>query len=70
MDERINGLVVVDVKQGSAFEGIFPQGAVIEQINRKPVADLAAAKALLHDGRNVALVYFKGVRRFMLFNLH
>ena len=70
VDERINGLVVVDVKQGSAFEGIFPQGAVIEQINRKPVADLAAAKALLHDGRNVALVYFKGVRRFMLFNLH
>ena len=67
IDERITGLVVVDVKPGSGYENIFPQGSIIEAINRTPVADLGAAKGLIRDGRNIALVYFQGVRRFMVF---
>ncbi|MFI5335455.1 MAG: Do family serine endopeptidase [Opitutales bacterium] len=67
IDERINGIVVTDIKQGSSYETQFPQGAVIETINRRAVTDLASAKEALREGRNIALVYYRGVRRFIIF---
>ena len=43
----------------------LPQGAVVVEINRSPVEDLAAAKALLHPGRNLLLVYSQGYQRYV-----
>lgn len=68
LDSRIEGIVVTEVAQDSPFARYFPQGAVIEQINRTAVTDLASAKrALLPGERNLALVNFRGARRHVLF---
>jgi len=37
---------------------------VIVEINRAPVEDIATAKALLHPGRNLLLVYYQGVQQY------
>lgn len=67
IDERVDGLVVTDVAEGSAYSQIFPRGAVIVQLNRVPVADLASAKRELRDGRNFAYVYYRGAFRYIPF---
>jgi len=67
IDERVDGLVITEVADTSPYRENFPQGAVIEQINRVPVADLASAKRALHDGRNIALVYYRGTYRYVMF---
>ncbi|HVZ64546.1 MAG TPA: Do family serine endopeptidase [Lacunisphaera sp.] len=67
IDDRVDGLVITDVSNDSAYRDNFPQGAVIEQINRVPLTDLASAKRVIHDGRNIALVYYRGVYRYILF---
>jgi len=48
IDSRIVGLVVAKVDEKSAYAEDLPQGAVIVEINRSPVDDLAGAKALIH----------------------
>jgi serine protease Do/serine protease DegQ len=68
IDDRVDGIVITDVAPGSPYRDNFPQGAVIEQLNRVPVTDLASAKRALHDGRNIALVYFRGVYRYVGFS--
>ena len=60
IDSRINGLVVTKVDEKSDSAQYLSQGAVIVEINRSPVADIAAAKALVHPGGNLLLVYFPG----------
>jgi Do/DeqQ family serine protease len=67
IDERVDGLVITDIAADSPFAQIFPQGAVIEQINRIPITDLATAKRAVHAGRNIALVYYRGVYRYLSF---
>ncbi len=67
IDDRIDGIVITDITEASPYRDIFPQGAVIEAVNRVPVADLAAAKRVLHPGRNLALVNYRGGRRFVVF---
>jgi serine protease Do/serine protease DegQ len=67
IDDRVEGLVITEVANESAYRGNFPQGAVIEQINRVPVTDLASAKRVMHDGRNIALVHYRGVYRYIMF---
>ncbi len=67
IDERVDGLVVTEVAESSAYRQIFPQGAVIVQLNRVPVADLASAKRELRDGRNLAFVYYRGAFRYITF---
>jgi serine protease Do/serine protease DegQ len=67
IDERVDGLVITEVADTSPYRDNFPQGVVIEQINRVPVADLATAKRALHDGRNIALIYYRGVYRYVMF---
>jgi serine protease Do/serine protease DegQ len=67
IDDRIDGIVITDITEASPYRDIFPQGAVIEAVNRVPVADLAAAKRVLHPGRNLALVNNRGGRRFVVF---
>ncbi len=68
IDDRVEGIVITEVAPASPYREIFPQGAVIAAINRVPVTDLASAKRLLRDGRNIALVYYRGVYRYIGFN--
>ncbi len=70
VDDRVEGLVITEVDNDSPFRQYFPQGAVIVQLNRVPVTDLASAKHLLRDGRNLAFVYLGGVYRYIIFPNH
>lgn len=67
IDERVEGLVVTEVAENSAYSQVFPRGAVIVQLNRVPVTDLASAKRELRDGRNLAFVYYRGAFRYLTF---
>ncbi len=67
IDDRVDGLVITDVADGSQYQGNFPPGSVIEQLNRVPVPDLGTAKKALRDGRNIALVYYRGAYRYIIF---
>ena len=69
IDDRVEGVVVTEIGPNSPYRDTFPQGAVIEQLNRLPVTDLATAKRALHDGRNIALVYYRGVYRYLMFTV-
>jgi Do/DeqQ family serine protease len=66
IDSRITGLVVTKVDEKSTYVQDLPQGAVIVEINRSPAEDLASAKALLHSGHNLLLVYFQGFQRYLV----
>ena len=66
IDARITGLVVTKVDEKSAYAQDLPQGGVIIEINRSPVDDLAAAKALAHPGHNLLLVYYQGYQRYVV----
>jgi serine protease Do/serine protease DegQ len=68
IDDRVDGMVVTDVAENSPYRDALPQGAVIEQLNRTPVTDLASAKRVLRDGRNLIFYYYRGVRRFITVN--
>ncbi len=67
IDESVEGLVITGLAEDSPFQEIFRQGAVIEQINQIPVPDLSSAKNALRKGRNVALVYYRGTYRLIIF---
>ncbi|MBI5425997.1 MAG: Do family serine endopeptidase [Opitutae bacterium] len=64
---EVEGLVITDIAPTSPFGDVFPVGAVIEQINRVPVADVASAKRALREGRNLALIYYRGNYRYVGF---
>jgi serine protease Do/serine protease DegQ len=66
IDGRITGLVVTGVDDKSSYAQDLPQGAVIVEINRSPVDDITAARALLHSGHNLLLVYFQGFQRYVV----
>jgi serine protease Do/serine protease DegQ len=66
IDGRIVGLVVAKVDEKSPYAEDLPQGAVVVEINRSPVGDVAAAKALLHPGHNLMLVYYQGYQRYLV----
>jgi S1-C subfamily serine protease len=69
IDERVEGLLITGIDDNSAYRENFRAGAVIEQLNRVPVTDLASAKKALRDGRNIALVYYRGVYRYIVFHV-
>ncbi len=69
VDDRVQGLVVTELADDTPFQESFRQGAVIEQINRAPVTDLATAKKAIRTGRNIALVYYRGVYRYIIFQV-
>jgi serine protease Do/serine protease DegQ len=66
IDARITGLVVTKVDDKSEYNQDLPQGAVVVEINRSPADDLETAKALLHPGRNLLLVYYQGYQRYVV----
>jgi len=67
ISEELDGVVITDVSDQSRYNEFFPVGAVIEQINRLPVTNLASAKQALRDGRNMALLSYRGVFRYVIF---
>ena len=70
IDDRVDGIVITDVAGNSTYRETFAPGYVIVQVNRTPVSDLATAKQALHDGRNIALIYYRGVFRYLMFTYH
>jgi Do/DeqQ family serine protease len=66
LDPRITGVVVTDVKENSEHAEDLPVGAVIIEINRIPVADVATARASLHPGHNLLLVSYRGYQRYIV----
>jgi len=65
----VDGVLITEIAENSPYREILPQGAVIEQINSVLVTDLATAKRALRDGRNRALVYYRGVYRYIMFTI-
>ncbi|MGA3006404.1 MAG: Do family serine endopeptidase [Opitutaceae bacterium] len=66
LDDRVAGLLVTNVEDGSPYGDQLTNGAVIIEINRTPVASVASAKSLIIHGRNLFLVYYQGVYGFQL----
>ena len=69
IDDRVDGLLVTAVDEKSPYVESFAEGAVIEQVNRTPVTDLATAKKAMHDGRNIALIFYRGAYRYIIFHV-
>lgn len=69
VDDRVDGVLITEIADKSPYREVLPQGAVIEQINSVLVTDLATAKRALRDGRNRALVYYRGVYRYIMFTV-
>jgi len=69
IDDRVDGLVITDIADKSPYRESFAEGAVIVQLNRVPVSDLATARKALREGRNLAFVYYRGVYRYVMFTV-
>ena len=57
---RVDGLLVSDVSEDSPFADRIEPGAVIMQIDRRNITDLASARAALTPGRHMLFVYQRG----------
>ncbi|AOS46377.1 Periplasmic pH-dependent serine endoprotease DegQ precursor [Lacunisphaera limnophila] len=67
IDGRVDGLIITEIAEDSPYAESLRVGMVIEQINRTPVTDAAVARAVLVNGRNIALVHYRGVYRYVIF---
>jgi Do/DeqQ family serine protease len=70
LDPQVTGVVVTQVKENSEHAEDLPVGAVIIEINRNPVVDVASVKAALHPGHNLLLVSFRGYQRYIVVTMH
>ncbi len=66
LEPRVVGLIVTGVEDDSPFRDRLVPNVVIIEINRSPVADVTGAKALVRNGRNFLLVYYRGAARFVV----
>lgn len=64
------GVVVIEAATGSRFAAVLPVGTVIEQINRQPVVDVRSAREALGRGRNIVLLNFRGVYRYVAITIN
>ncbi|MBI2517397.1 MAG: Do family serine endopeptidase [Opitutae bacterium] len=69
VDNRVEGIVITDIKPTSRYGDVFPVGAIIEQINRMAVTDLATARRAMREGRNMALINYRGGYRYVVFTV-
>lgn len=65
LPEDLSGLVITDVDPESNFAEALPVGAVIVEVNRQKVSDLASASEALRQGRNTFLIHHRGNFRFI-----
>lgn len=63
------GLIITKVEERSPYAGRLSQGMVIVEINRSQATDVAGAKALLREGRNLLLVNYRGVSGYVAINV-
>jgi Do/DeqQ family serine protease len=69
LDARFQGVLITQVSPSSRYVSTFPQGGIVEQINGVEVTDLPTAKRAIKPGtRNRALINYRGVRRYVLFD--
>lgn len=61
----VRGLIVTEVDADSPYAAALPPGTVIEQINRIAVSETDVARQALVRGRNVFVVNYGGVRRYL-----
>lgn len=66
IDGRVSGLLVTQVEADSPYRELLPVNAVIMEIGRQPVTDLASAKSLIQSGRNLVALYHRGSVRFVV----
>jgi Do/DeqQ family serine protease len=66
IDARTTGLVVTAVEEKSEYAEELPVGSVIVEINRTPIEDIASARAAIHSGRNLLLVYSQGYAKYVV----
>jgi|SRR5208283_244218 len=66
IDARTTGLVVTAVEEKSEYAEELPVGSVIVEINRNPIEDIASARAAIHPGRNLLLVYSQGYAKYVV----
>lgn len=64
--ERVSGLVITGVDPQSPYANDLPVGAVIVQVNHRPVASIAEAREFLRPGRNVLLINYRGAQQYMM----
>jgi serine protease Do/serine protease DegQ len=57
----LSGLVVTEVAEGSPFAARLSPGMVVVEINREAVTELEDARRLLRPGRNLLIVYVRGM---------
>jgi len=69
LPDDVDGLIVTEVSEESAFRDWFRAGMVIVQVNRTPAEEVAAARALLRPGRNFCLIWDRGGYRFIPFQM-
>ncbi len=63
--EGVDGLVVVEVSRGSPYADVFPEGALIVQVNRELVTDVKEAKKLVRNGRNLFLLLIEDAFQYV-----
>ncbi|HTB79969.1 MAG TPA: Do family serine endopeptidase [Opitutaceae bacterium] len=65
IDDNVTGLLITNIDDSSPYSDRLVNGVIILEINRTPVTDVQTAKSLIASGRNLFLVYYHGVYRFL-----
>ncbi|HXA15127.1 MAG TPA: Do family serine endopeptidase [Opitutaceae bacterium] len=69
IDDRVTGLLVTNMDDNSPYSDQLAKGVVILEINRTPVGTVQSGKELLVSGRNLFLIYYRGVRSFTIIDV-
>ncbi len=69
LPDEVDGLMVTEVSDDSAYRDRFRAGMVIVQVNRTPAEEVDAVRAVLRPGRNFCLVWDRGGYRFIPFQM-
>ncbi|MCU0793429.1 MAG: Do family serine endopeptidase [Opitutaceae bacterium] len=57
----LEGLVITEVAENSPYARRLAPGMVVVEVNRRPVADLDTAQGLIKSGRNLLIIYVRGM---------
>ena len=57
----LSGLVITEVKDDSPYARRLAPGMVVVEVNREAVSDLDTAQGLIKPGRNLLIVYIRGM---------
>ncbi|MBC8010653.1 MAG: protease Do, partial [Burkholderiales bacterium] len=57
----LEGLVITEIKEDSEYARRLAVGMVVVEVNREAVSDLETAQGLLKPGRNLLIVYIRGM---------